>query len=413
MSKQLIIDNTLDSHLKPLKIDDKLTGIEISEDNIVFENTVSINKQLSLGSSIKFEQEDPTIDFGNSQSLTTDTSQSLYRFNGAVLEVFGLLFSQTENTDAMINIMADGTGDSKVVFYNDVAAKFSVGNDATDHNLTIATGANLEDGQLLKMDNTGATTLNCTDGNTDLKLTSSADTGDFFSITTTTNGATTLATVDNYGAQGVLTLDADGIINIDANNNAGIAFKKNGAEFARLNGFSSTSRFTIFENVGASEDDYFGINVEAAGVTTILTVDDAGADAHLNIEADGHVEFDGCGVGFDLVTPTYDATDTNVDFRTGNKQFVTFGSGNITDLNLILPATSGNFVVLLKQDGTGSRTITNYKAGLAGATAATVKFAGGSNPTLTTDANHVDILSFFWDADNEICYGVATLDFQF
>ena len=44
---------------------------------------------------------------------------------------------------------------------------------------------------------------------------------------------------------------------------------------------------------------------------------------------------------------------------------------------------------------------------------ATVKFAGGSNPTLTTDANHVDILSFFWDADNAICYGVATLDFQF
>ena len=35
------------------------------------------------------------------------------------------------------------------------------------------------------------------------------------------------------------------------------------------------------------------------------------------------------------------------------------------------------------------------------------------NPTLTTDANHVDIISFFWDADNEIAYGVASLDFQF
>ena len=42
-----------------------------------------------------------------------------------------------------------------------------------------------------------------------------------------------------------------------------------------------------------------------------------------------------------------------------------------------------------------------------------VKFAGGSNPTLTTDANHVDIISFYWDADNEIAYGVATLDYQF
>ena len=78
---------------------------------------------------------------------------------------------------------------------------------------------------------------------------------------------------------------------------------------------------------------------------------------------------------------------------------------------------SGNFVVLLKQDGTGSRTITNYKVFEFDETLAdgssSPKFAGGSNPTLTTDANHVDILSFYWDADNEIAYGVATLDFQF
>ena len=414
MSKELTIDNTLDSHLKPLKIDDKLTGIEISEDNIVFENTVSINKQLSLGGSVKFQQEDPTIDFGNSQSLTIDTSQSLYRFNGAILEVFGLLFSETENTDAMINILADGTGDSKVVFYSDVAAKFNVGNDATDHNLTIATGSTLDSGQLLKMDNTGATTLNCTDGNTDLKLTSSADTGDFFSITTTTHGATTVATVDDDASAANLTLDVDGDITLDAGSASGrIYIKKAGDEFARISGKNSLSTLTLYEAGGASSDDYFLIQTDTAGETFIRTVDAAGAAGHLNIEPDGHVEFDGCGVGFDLVTPTYDATDTDVDFRTGNKQFVTFGSGNITDLNLVLPATSGNFVVLLKQDGTGSRTITNYKAGLFGTTPADVKFAGGSNPTLTTDANHVDILSFFWDADNAICYGVATLDFQF
>ena len=72
--------------------------------------------------------------------------------------------------------------------------------------------------------------------------------------------------------------------------------------------------------------------------------------------------------------------------------------------------------MLVKQDGTGSRTITNYKVyesdeSTADGSAA-AKFAGGSNPTLTTAANHVDILSFYWDADNEIAYGVATLDFQ-
>ena len=124
---------------------------------------------------------------------------------------------------------------------------------------------------------------------------------------------------------------------------------------------------------------------------------------------------------FDLETPAYDVNDTDVDFQSGNKQFVTFGSGNITDLNLIFPKTSGNFVLLLKQDGTGSRTVTHYKAwdlvnSDAADGSATVKFAGladGAGPTLTTDANHVDIISFFWDADNQIAYGVASLDFQF
>ena len=56
--------------------------------------------------------------------------------------------------------------------------------------------------------------------------------------------------------------------------------------------------------------------------------------------------------------------------------------------------------------------ITNYNvydaAGNAAGGSSTVKFAGGSNPTLTTDANHVDIISFYWDNDNEIAYGVPT-----
>tara|TARA_Y100001938_G_C8008220_1_gene388523 strand:+ start:189 stop:935 length:747 start_codon:yes stop_codon:yes gene_type:complete len=123
-------------------------------------------------------------------------------------------------------------------------------------------------------------------------------------------------------------------------------------------------------------------------------------------------------VGWTQSTVTYDATDTNVNFRTeSQKQFLTFGAGNITDLNLNFPPVSGNFILLIKQDGTGSRTITNYKTfdygGNATAGSSTVKFAGGSNPTLTTDANHVDILSIYYDATNEIAYGVMSLDFQF
>ena len=152
-----------------------------------------------------------------------------------------------------------------------------------------------------------------------------------------------------------------------------------------------------------------------SGSGTDMTITSGG---NLNIDASGSVEFDGCGVGFDLETPTYNASDTDVNFINGNKQFVTFDGGDIADLNLIFPKVSGNFLLMLKQDGTGSRTVTNYKVwdradDQAASGSATVKFAGGSNPDLTDDANHVDILSFFYDCDNEIAYGVATLDFQF
>tara|TARA_Y100000593_G_scaffold74987_1_gene138204 strand:- start:3900 stop:5681 length:1782 start_codon:yes stop_codon:yes gene_type:complete len=122
-------------------------------------------------------------------------------------------------------------------------------------------------------------------------------------------------------------------------------------------------------------------------------------------------------VGFTQFEPTYNVTHTIVSFNGyGNKAFVTFGSGNITNMKLYFPSMSGNFVLLVKQDGSGSRTVTNWlaydNAGSAAAGSSTVKFPGGTNPTLTTAANHVDIISIYWDADNEIAYGVASLDFQ-
>ena len=145
-----------------------------------------------------------------------------------------------------------------------------------------------------------------------------------------------------------------------------------------------------------------------------------GADILMNITETGddgnNVYFPTSCVTFNQLEPTYNGTTTNVDFRHSNKQFVTFGSGNITNLSLYFPSNSGNFVLLLKQDGTGSRTVTNWKVFENDESAADgdagVKFAGGSAPTLTTAANHVDIISFYWDGDNEIAYGVATLDFQ-
>ena len=77
----------------------------------------------------------------------------------------------------------------------------------------------------------------------------------------------------------------------------------------------------------------------------------------------------------------------------GTVQIITL-TGNAT---ITMPtATSGkSFVMLLKQDGTGSRTVTW----------STVKWAGGTAPTITSTASRMDILSFFSDGTN--WYGVT------
>ena len=239
---------------------------------------------------------------------------------------------------------------------------------------------------------------------------------------------------------GYTRLDSGDTLQLDANTATegnGIQLKLAGTQVGDVTGHNSATQFRLYENIGASTDDYFNIAVAANGATTITTVDNASVNGSLAITPDGSltlnsggtknitltagalgcVEFDGCSAGFDLGAATYDATDTFVRFDQGNKQTLTFGSGNITNLWLRFPTASGNFTLILKQDGSGSRTVTNWKALDYAANGADgsliVKFAGGSNPTLTTDANHVDIISFFWDADLEIAYGVASLDFQF
>ena len=67
------------------------------------------------------------------------------------------------------------------------------------------------------------------------------------------------------------------------------------------------------------------------------------------------------------------------------------------------PATNGIYTLRVNQDGTGSRTITTYPTG--------TKWSYGSSPILTTTANAVDIISF-WYFGSSTYYGVYSLNFN-
>ena len=110
-----------------------------------------------------------------------------------------------------------------------------------------------------------------------------------------------------------------------------------------------------------------------------------------------------CGansIGFTMQTATGDGT-TTVDWGNGNHFKFTFGAFNET-FTFTAPAKPGVFTMILVQDSVGSRTAT---------WPASVKFPGGTAPTLTTTATTgTDVLSFLYDGTNYLC--TSTLNFS-
>ena len=147
-----------------------------------------------------------------------------------------------------------------------------------------------------------------------------------------------------------------------------------------------------------STTDYFQINTDTNGATEIETTDANGSTvlANLSFNIDGHIDFLTTPCGFTQFEPTYNVTDTEVNFLTeGNKAKVTLTDTPTVDINLNFPDVSGNFVLLVTQDGSGSRLVQNWKTlDQAGGNASTVIWAGGSAPTLTTTAGKADLLGF-------------------
>jgi hypothetical protein len=154
--------------------------------------------------------------------------------------------------------------------------------------------------------------------------------------------------------------------------------------------------------------DYTAVSAGGTGVGTLTGI----------VKGNGTSAFSAATAGTDYTSPTSTETMTNktltnptvtnyvetpysansgtaitLALTNGTVQIITL-TGNAT---ITMPtATSGkSFIMYLKQDGTGSRTVTW----------STVKWAGGTAPTITSTASRQDILSFFADGTN--WYGVV------
>ena len=309
--------------------------------------------------------------------------------------------------------------------------------------------------------------ISCTGADTNTHLQLSHDATNYCSFATTANGATTIATKDSDGALAHLILDVDGDIQLNANGGQ-VTIKDDSANHFLFD--CDATSLIIYDDT--DEADLFSITVAASGVTTIATVDDGATVGHLTLAPDGDLILDpvstkviinatddlffdggvdtyitensadnlrfyvggdlicsmaengssgnqinisGASAGFSQIEPTFDATDTDVDFRKSNKQKLTL-TDNCADIHFQFPDMSGNFICVLLQDGTGGRTISNWKtkdlAGNVGdGNSGLVLWAGGTAPSNTETADKSDIVSIYWDNDNEIAYGTYTYNF--
>ena len=115
------------------------------------------------------------------------------------------------------------------------------------------------------------------DTNLGLQIRSAANTADYFSIDVTTEGATTITTVDADTAAAHLTIDVDGDIILDADG-ADVIYKDNGTESGRIS----------MDVTGTGAGDRFFKVASSTAMGNYLILDaQAGTNGGLQLEAEG------------------------------------------------------------------------------------------------------------------------------
>ena len=247
-------------------------------------------------------------------------------------------------------------------------------------------------------------------GSTDTHLTLTHNGNDYATFAAADTADLTIATVGDGALDSDMTLDIDGDLTVDIS--GGNVFFKNGN--------ISASPY-IKMDVSTTPKIYAGFSslpmTIASGTNGDLTLETPGS-GDVIVDSGGHVEFDGCSVGFDQEEETFShdplkntggTHDTQVDFRIGNKIYLQM-TASMDQINLIFPAVSGNFLLHIWYNGDWS--IGDWKVWESDLTAASntdVLWPGGTQPDHTDSGK--DVFSFYWDAETQVCYGVASLAF--
>tara|TARA_R100000084_G_scaffold48201_2_gene19928 strand:+ start:3119 stop:4255 length:1137 start_codon:yes stop_codon:yes gene_type:complete len=260
MSKELKIENQLDTHLKQIKIGETATPIEISTEKI------RMNKDLICVENIEveggFNLNSRQILFPDQIVLEASEAQGGLSLEATGFSILSALWTGTDgdssNNDAVLTLFPSAGQDAKIVMYGNAALQWTIGNDN-------------DDSDKLKFD-VGTTTV-----------------GGATKMTLDDNGNLTLVgdlavNGDDITTDGNMNLDSGGSLTLDAHDGNFIA-KKAGTEFSSAN---SAYAGMILGYTHLTSTD----NTEVYTLTTSFDVIDADGKVTFVAPPSGNVEIE-------------------------------------------------------------------------------------------------------------------------
>ena len=232
-------------------------------------------------------------------------------------------------------------------------------------------------------------------------ITMTGSTDDTAVFTVGTNGTLTIETTDTAAAAGNIQITADGTaelagttvtldsgadIVLDAAGN-NVTFKSAGTSILDFSNSSSDAVVTA----SVQDKDIIFKGDDGGSAVTALTMD---------MSAAGKSIFGAAAVGA-TQTDTSNSGSITLDFDT-YQNFVLTATGNVTLANPSTESVGQSGIIVLIQDGTGSRTLS---------TGSDFEWPAGSTGTISTAAGSIDIIPYFVDASNSILLGAPQLAF--
>ena len=291
-----------------------------------------------------------------------------------------------------------GAEDTKIVFDGN-AADFHVGLDDTDDKLKIGLGSALgttpiltvADGSLLLSGTTPTLTIGDA-GAEDTKIVFDGNAQDFYIALDDSADDLLIGLGSTVGTTPAIAIDENLLVKTfgDVTMTGAtptLTIGDAGAEDAKI----------VFD--GNAQDFHIGLD-DSADDLVIGLGSALGTTPAISIAETLKTSFGGATVGKTSV----DATNTGnvtLDFDANSNFILTF-TGNVTLVNPTTESVGQSGIIVIIQDGTGSRTI---------ATGTQFEWPAGTEPAISTAANSVDILPYFIDAADSILLGNPQLAF--